>query len=56
MKMFPDNCSPKCPYFSCYDLSIDDLVYCCSKLGMKVDVGFNVFKTKCPIDKEDDTK
>lgn len=50
MKTFPEDCNKKCPYFSCYDLSIDDYVYQCNKMNIEVDIGWTLFKCKCPLE------
>lgn len=38
MKRFPRDCDCNCPHYSEYDLSIDDLVGCCSLLKKECDL------------------
>lgn len=38
MKRFPKDCTYTCEHYSEYDLSIDDLVGCCSLLKSKCDL------------------
>ena len=38
MKRFPKDCDKNCEYFSCYDLSVDDLVAVCSLLMGRCDL------------------
>lgn len=54
MKRFPKDCNYNCPHYSEYDLSIDDLVGCCSLLNKECDLCDSDFSLYlCP--KEDST-
>lgn len=55
-KYFPKDCTKDCPYFHCWDLSIDDYTNVCDKLGVQVDdmdaYGPFYIPLFCPIEKE----
>lgn len=51
MKRFPKDCNIECPYYSEYDLSVDDLVGCCSKLELECDLCDQDYSyIKCPVE------
>lgn len=40
---FPIDCNSDCEHYSEYDLSIDDIVCCCSLLGVEIDLCDTLF-------------
>jgi hypothetical protein len=58
-KVFPECCRGKdCPKFYSYDLSVDDMVYGCTKLGIAYNYGDDwlgvgkIINPPCPLKKE----
>ena len=53
-KQFPKDCTKDCPYYHCWDLSIDDYTNVCDKLGVQVDDmdAYSIFYIPmiCPLD------
>lgn len=54
MKRFPKDCNPKCPHYSNYDLSIDDLVICCDLLNAECDLYDADYNYEvCPLNEDE---
>lgn len=54
INVFPKDCNIQCGHLYVYDLSVDDLVYACDKLGVEVDacdMDF-VLMPLCPLTEE----
>lgn len=56
-KTFPKNCTKECPYYRCWDLSIDDYTNVCDKLHVQVDDydAYSPFYVPilCPLEKKE---
>lgn len=55
-KIFPRDCTDKCPHFQTWDMSVDDWTCICDLLGVQIDVcDMNYQFMHCPL-KDDETE